>query len=43
LLGDPDKTFCPVSSINSRREVKKFPTEAVTGMEGLKVFVFTMG
>jgi len=23
--------------------VKKFPSEAVTGMEGLKVFVFTIG
>jgi len=34
LVGDPhlpDKTFCPVLTINSRREVKKFPSEVAAG------------
>jgi hypothetical protein len=46
LLGDPHvscKTFCPLASIDSRRELKKFPFTGVAGIEGLKVLVFTMG
>jgi hypothetical protein len=31
ILISPDKTFCPVLNINSRRAVKKFPYELVAG------------
>jgi len=43
ILISPDKTFCPLASIDSRRWAKKFPFGGVAGTEDLKVLVFTMG
>jgi len=43
ILISPDKTFCPLSNINSRRGVEKFPFEGATLREGQKVLVFTIG
>jgi hypothetical protein len=43
ILISPDKTFCPLASIDSRWAAKKFPFTGAAGMEGLKVLVFTIG
>jgi hypothetical protein len=50
ILISPDKTFCALSCINSRRALKKFPfdrlsrtDERVSRTRKLKVLVFTMG
>src|SRR5216684_989607 len=42
ILISPDKTFCPLSCITSRRAVKKFPFQGVTRVTGLQIFVFTI-